>query len=158
MTEPHVSSTISSDAAPAGAAPRMLLAGLPSDTHTWNLVYLELRYAERGYRVRNLGCCVPAGELLEAAGEARPDVVVLSTVNGHGRVEAVPLALELRRDPRLAGVPIVVGGKLTIDGRLSAEAQQELLAAGFDAVFSGEDALTEFDRFLEARGIARAGG
>lgn len=45
----------------------------------------------------------------------RPDLVVLSTVNGHGHQDGLRVIRRLRAAPELAGTPIVIGGKLGID-------------------------------------------
>jgi methylmalonyl-CoA mutase cobalamin-binding subunit len=131
----------------------MVIAGLPTDTHTWNLAYLELHFRERGFSVRNVGSCASAAEIAHAVRAAAADVVVLSSVNGHGHLEGGPLAAELRRRLDFGNVPLVIGGKLTIDAELGETARRELLAAGFDAVFFGENALADFDRFLIERAI-----
>jgi methylmalonyl-CoA mutase cobalamin-binding subunit len=114
---------------------RCVLSSVSSDSHTWNLVFLQLLLEEHGYQVKNLGACVPDDLLLEVCLAEVPDAVVISTVNGHGRLDGIRLARRLRAEPTLAGVPMMIGGKLGLQGTACAAAQAELIAAGFDAVF-----------------------
>ncbi|MER5812945.1 methylaspartate mutase [Streptomyces sp. NPDC002033] len=125
----------------------ILLSGTASDSHTWNLVYLQLFLEELGHRVHNLGPCVPDGLLAGACaadGPGRPDLVVVSSVNGHGYRDGLSAVRALRR----AGVtlPLVIGGKLGVAGVADPLQRGRLLDAGCDAVFDDGDtgALREF--------------
>ncbi|MEU5868029.1 MULTISPECIES: cobalamin-dependent protein [unclassified Nonomuraea] len=113
----------------------VLLSGTSSDAHTWNLVYLQLLLEEAGHAVANLGACVPDDLLIDRCRDLRPDLLVMSSVNGHGRHDAARAARRLRQCPQTAGVPAVIGGKLGIAGRPNSRLAPELLAAGFDRVF-----------------------
>lgn len=83
-----------------------------SDAHVWNLVYLELLLTEWGHHVVNLGPCVPDGLLVHRCLAVRPDLLVVSSVNGHGRDEGQRLISRVRARPELAALPAVIGGKL----------------------------------------------
>lgn len=63
----------------------VLVTGLSSDAHTWNLVYLELLLEELGCRVTNLGACVPDATIVRECVTRRPDLLVIGSLNGHGR-------------------------------------------------------------------------
>ncbi|MGW4381395.1 cobalamin B12-binding domain-containing protein [Kitasatospora sp. NPDC004531] len=117
------------------AAPRVLLSTVSSDAHTWNLVFLQLLLEEHGFQVVNLGPCVPDELLLDSVREHRPDLVVISTVNGHGKLDGGRVIRLLRAQPDLADVPVVIGGKLGIAGADDA-GSRELVEAGFTAVFT----------------------
>lgn len=125
----------------------VLLTTVSSDAHTWNLVYLQLVLEDLGHRVGNLGACVPDQLLVDRCRTDRPDLVVISTVNGHGAQDGARVVKLLRDQPALAGTPIVIGGKLGIEGD-SAAAAGDLLAAGFDAVFDDDADLDRFVRFV----------
>ncbi|MDI5963338.1 cobalamin-dependent protein [Streptomyces sp. SL13] len=124
----------------------VLVTGTASDSHTWNLVYLQLFVEELGYRVVNLGPCVTDDLLAEACRVHRPDLVVISSVNGHGYRDGLSAVTRLRRGPGRSDIPVVIGGKLGVLGERSPEAAARLLAAGCDAVFDDADldALREF--------------
>lgn len=141
--------------APPAGGHRILLSTTSSDAHTWNLMFLQLLLEESGHEVVNLGPCVPDALLVEAARTHRPSAIVISTVNGHGRIDGARLARAVRDEPELMQLPMVIGGKLGIAGASSGDEVSRLLEAGFDAVFTGDvhpDELpTALDRMLPAR-------
>ncbi|MEU3274909.1 cobalamin-dependent protein [Saccharomonospora sp. NPDC006951] len=129
-------------------APVAVVATTPSDAHTWNLVYLQLLLEEQGFSVYNLGPCVPFGELADECAATVPDLLVLSSVNGHGAIEIPACAAAVKVRPEVSGMRIVAGGKLTTDGFLGSGMRRELLAAGVDAVFSPECPIDDFVDYL----------
>jgi methylaspartate mutase sigma subunit len=76
--------------------PTALLTTIESDSHSWNLVYMELLLKEQSFRVVNLGPCAPVPKTIAAIAEFGPDVVVVSTVNGHGYLQGKTLAVSIR--------------------------------------------------------------
>ena len=140
---------------------RILLSTTSSDSHTWNLMFLQLLLEECGHEVVNLGPCVPDDLLVEAARSGRPSAIVISSVNGHGRIDGARVARLVRQDPEIAHLPMVIGGKLGIEGTSSDDEVTRLLEAGFDAVFIGDanpDELpTALSRMLPARRLELSG-
>ncbi|MEV0623484.1 cobalamin-dependent protein [Nonomuraea sp. NPDC050404] len=126
--------------------PRALVSGVASDSHTWNLVFLQLVCEEEGLDVVNLGPCVPDDLLVTECVDQRPDLVVISTVNGHGYREGLRVVPKLRTRPELDGVPIVIGGRLGVTGRREDDLAEKLTAAGCDGVFDrgGPEDLEDF--------------
>ena len=106
-----------------------------SDSHTWNLVFLQLALEELGHRVRNLGPCVPADDVVTECLRSRPDLLVVSTVNGHGLRDGTLLINQIRQRPELQELPVVIGGKLGIAGPTGLESSAQLRLAGYDAVY-----------------------
>lgn len=139
---------MSYDASPSGGL-HVLVTSVASDAHTWNLVYLQLVLQEEGHRVTNLGACVPDELLLAECLRLRPDLVVISSVNGHGARDGGRAIAALRAQPELATLPVVIGGKLGIDGARGSEHTAPLLAAGFDAVFGDGAGIASLRTFLE---------
>jgi methylaspartate mutase sigma subunit len=129
---------------------RFIVTSVSSDAHMWNLVFLQLLLEERGGEVINLGACVPDDVILAECRKRRPHALVVSTVNGHGHLDGLRLIRRIRNDPELAGLRVVIGGKLGIRGAENARFSAELVAAGFDAAFESEAGLAEFDAFLRA--------
>jgi methylaspartate mutase sigma subunit len=129
---------------------RFIVTSVSSDAHMWNLVFLQLLLEERGGEVVNLGACVPDDVILAECRTKRPDALVVSTVNGHGHLDGLRLIKQIRNDPELADLRVVIGGKLGIRGAENARFGGELVAAGFDAAFEAEAGLAEFDAFLGA--------
>lgn len=126
---------------------RILLSSVSSDSHTWNLVFLQLLLEEAGHEVVNLGACVPDTVLVESVRRHRPDAVVISSVNGHGFLDGSRLIAALRADPRTRDVPVMIGGKLGVAGDADQGQAAQLIEAGFDAVFTDSadpEALTSY--------------
>jgi methylaspartate mutase sigma subunit len=113
----------------------VLLSGVASDSHTWNLVYLHRLLQEAGCSVTNVGPCPPDGLLVEECASTNPDLIVLSSVNGHGALDGMRVIRKIRRVPELARTPAVIGGKLGTLGSENGALAPRLLAAGFDRVF-----------------------
>jgi N-dimethylarginine dimethylaminohydrolase/methylmalonyl-CoA mutase cobalamin-binding subunit len=142
-------------AAPAWSATGLtvVVTSVASDSHTWNLVYLQLVLEELGHQVVNLGACVPDDLLVSECLRVRPDLVVVSTVNGHGFHDGMRMIGRIRACEELAVTPVVIGGKLGIAGPAGHASRDQLRAAGFDAVFEeggGITALTSLAAQLRA--------
>jgi methylaspartate mutase sigma subunit len=133
---------------PATQRPKAIVTGLPSDSHTWNLVYIQLYLEERGHEVVNLGPCVTADILLPECVNLTPDLIVMSTVNGHGHADGLRVIRALRDCDELADVPVVIGGKLGVNGPQQVDELQSLLDSGFDGVFDDNAPAGQFDSFL----------
>ena len=129
--------------------PVAVVSGLPTDAHTWNLVYLQLLLEETGYDVVNLGACVPADELVACCRRSRARLVVLGTVNGHGFRDGAGVIAALRAAPGLAGVPVVIGGLLDTTGG-DPRIVDALRAAWFDAVFPQQEGVARFVAYAAA--------
>jgi methylaspartate mutase sigma subunit len=110
----------------------IVIAGLSSDAHTWNLVFVQLVLKELGHDVRNLGPCVPDEVVLDVCRKHRPDLLIVASINGHGVHDGKSLIRTIRTSPELALMPVGIGGMLGTGG---ADHSVELLTAGFDAVF-----------------------
>ena len=125
-----------------------VLSSTSSDSHTWNLIFIQLLMEEHGYRVSNLGPCVPPEMLVERCRARPPALVVLSSVNGHGYLDGAHAVHQLREVRALRHVPVVIGGKLGIRST-DPELLARLRAEGFDAAFDDSDAdLDHFRAFL----------
>ncbi|MFL6075220.1 MAG: cobalamin B12-binding domain-containing protein [Mycobacteriales bacterium] len=135
---------------PRGNTPfHAVVTSMVSDSHTWNLVFLQLLLEELGCRVTNLGSCVPAELIVAECRRHRPDLVVVSSVNGHGYRDGMRTIAALRGQPELRDTPIVIGGKLGIGGP-DRERTGRLLRAGFDAVFDDGADLAQFRDYAAA--------
>jgi methylaspartate mutase sigma subunit len=128
----------------------VIVTSTSSDSHTWNLVFLQLVLEELGHRVANLGSCTPDELIVERCLTRRPDLVVISSVNGHGRQDGLRVIRAIRERPELAALPVVIGGKLDTDGGADTHALVELLDAGFTGVFQDAAAHSEFHSFVRS--------
>ena len=129
----------------------VVVSGVASDAHTWNLVFLQLMIEELGYDVVNLGPCVTPELLVAECEQHKPALVVISSVNGHGYQDGLRLIEEFRSSPELVATPVVIGGKLGVAGSLADSAADRLMSAGFDAVFEdGARTVLSFYDFMGA--------
>ncbi|WBB80963.1 cobalamin-dependent protein [Micromonospora sp. WMMD882] len=145
------------DAVPAQAGLDIIISSVSSDAHTWNLVFLQLLLQEWGHRTTNLGPCVPEELLAEECARRRPDLVVVSTVNGHGFHDGLRLIRTIRRSADTARLPVVIGGKLGLTaGEGAVERTGRLVAAGYRAVFDADAAITGGPAEPAAAGLLRA--
>lgn len=128
----------------------IVVTSMVSDSHTWNLVFLQLLLEELGHRVTNLGACVPDDLLVAECRRLDPDLVVVSSVNGHGFNDGMRLIGALRSCPGLLATPVVIGGKLGIAGAGDGAPARALLAAGFDGVFEEGGSVEAFLEFLQS--------
>ncbi|MDG4864224.1 cobalamin-dependent protein [Streptomyces sp. T-3] len=128
----------------------VVVTGSSSDAHTWNLVFLQLLLEDLGHRVVNLGPCAPDELVVDKCRDLAPDLLVVSSVNGHGFNDARSLLRALRADDANATLPVVVGGKLGIGLEGREEKVQALIEAGCDAVFDESIALASFEAFVGA--------
>ncbi|MGW7271834.1 cobalamin B12-binding domain-containing protein [Streptomyces sp. NPDC054864] len=119
---------------------RVLVTGTASDSHTWNLVYLQLALEEWGHQVTNLGPCVSADLLASVCHTDAPDLVVIGTVNGHGYQDGWTAVTRLRatNGPSRA-VPVVIGGKLGLGGNPDPHRAAQLREAGCTRVLDDGD-------------------
>ncbi|WUG38488.1 cobalamin B12-binding domain-containing protein [Kitasatospora sp. NBC_00458] len=138
-------------AEPAGLD--VVVTTMASDSHTWNLVFLQLLLEELGHRVTNLGACVPDELLVTECRRIEPDLIVLSSVNGHGFNDGMRVIGALRACPELGRTPTVIGGKLGIAGPGDPSRQQALLAAGFDGVFEEGRSVAEFQSYVRSLAV-----
>lgn len=134
-----------------------MVTSVSSDAHTWNLVFLQLFLEERGGEVINLGACTADELILAKCRKAKPDVLVVSTVNGHGYLDGNRLIRKIRRDAELVGMYAVIGGKLGVHGPGNAQFGAELMLAGFDATFEADAWMAEFASFLDSLAQEPAG-
>lgn len=133
------------------AAPRLsvVVTSVASDSHTWNLVYLQLALQELGHEVSNLGACVPDELLVAECLRLRPDLVVVSSVNGHGFIDGMRLIGRIRACKELESMLVVIGGKLGIAGPGGNLSRDQLLSAGFNAVFEQSEDVAELQAFAD---------
>src|SRR2546423_11352563 len=94
---------------PPAKARRAVIATVPSDSHMWNMVYIELLLKEHGWEVINLGACTPPDLVVDTCLAERPDMLVISSVNGHGHIGGRKVIGAVRSHPALDYLPAVIG-------------------------------------------------
>lgn len=125
----------------------VILTGTPSDSHTWNLIMMELFLKENNCQVRNLGACVPIEVISYEIKKRPPDLIIFSSINGHLFQDGIKVMNELSQNISNK-IPIVIGGQLGITSLSKNFQKQKLLKIGFDDVFVDKDAMRHFQKYL----------
>lgn len=103
---------------PPAAAPRVLMATLPQESHGLGLLMVEALLSVHGWRCTSLGVKVPLEDIVDAARMTRAAVVALSFTGSFNPVQAAAALQEMRR-LLPEGVPIWAGGSnLALQRRL----------------------------------------
>src|SRR5690554_313433 len=131
------------------AGRRCLVTTVQSDSHTWNLIYMQLLIEEFGATVINLGGCAPVAETISAIKQNNPDLVVVSSVNGHGYFQGKELIEKVTQKFPKRQSTFVIGGKLSTSVDNEPSIDNDLRSAGYDAIFQGIDAIPEFRKYLK---------
>lgn len=118
----------------------ILLTTIESDSHTWNLVVLQLLLQEQGHKVTNLGACVSPLEVIKQSNKLDISVIFVSTLNGHGSSEGITLAKQIKKQKKLKNIPLVIGGLLTTTNNISLQQIKELEDAGYSYIFNNINA------------------
>jgi methylaspartate mutase sigma subunit len=126
----------------------VILAGTPSDSHMWNLIFLELFLQENGCKALNLGSCVPVEDIYKTLGESPFDLVVISSVNGYLFQDAMKIMAPFFRSSCSLLPPFVVGGKMGISEKNATFEKRKLIKLGYDDVFIEADSLVRFKKYL----------
>ncbi len=134
---------------------KIILSTIPSDSHCWNLIFMELFLKEQGYEVINLGPCTPYDLILKYTKDSTILAIVVSTVNGHGYIQGEELIGFLRQHISQS-IPIFIGGKLNTDINKSRFYGQKLENAGFLKSYSEKDDLLDLVSRLEELSLLKA--
>lgn len=127
---------------------KIIVATTPSDSHTWNLVYIQLLAEEYGFSVVNLGACTSVKDLYRKCKKIMPLAVIVSTINGHGSLEGREIAIALKSIKNDTGVRLIIGGNLCLKRYLDSRRKKELLMAGYDGVYDDAGATQCLKDFL----------
>lgn len=128
----------------------VILTGTPSDSHTWNLIFMELFLEENGCKVRNLGACIATDTLHQVLENSLPDLVVISSINGHLFQDAMKIINTLPKELSRFRAPFVVGGKIGISDHNTHFQKKKLIQLGYQDAFIEPDSLPRFQRYLQA--------
>lgn len=128
---------------------QVVLATTPDDSHLWNLVGVQLELEERGFAVTNLGQCTPVKLIAETLTAVVPELLVISSINGHGEISIAQMLRELTPVLLATDTRVVAGGLLATDQAQSLRIERSLLSLGCSAVFGGDNAWSRFDAWLQ---------
>ena len=133
----------------------IILTGTPSDSHMWNLIFMELFLQEHNCAVRNLGPCVSTTHLHDALKKSSCDLVVISSINGHLFQDAIKIISSFPKQDSPSLPPFVLGGKMGISQKDAAFQRSKLLKLGYDRVFIEKNALESFTQYLDRLAVLK---
>jgi len=113
---------------------KIILGVIGADVHAVGNKILDYAFTSAGFEVINLGVMVSQEEFIAAAIESAADIIVVSSLYGHGELDCRGLRQKCE-EAGLSGIPIIVGGNLVVGKQPFSEVESRFLAMGFDRVF-----------------------
>ena len=122
-----------------------------ADVHAVGNKILAFAMEQAGFTVINLGVMVSQEEFVDAAIETNADVIVVSSLYGHGEIDCQGLR-EKCEEAGLKGIPLLAGGNLVVGKQEFAEVEKRFKAMGFTRVYppgtTVETAIAELEDVL----------
>ena len=112
----------------------LVLGVIGSDVHAVGNRILEEALTQVGFKVTNIGVLASQEEFIEAAIEVDADVILISSLYGHGEMDCKGFkdkCIEVGLDNTL----LYIGGNLVVGKRDWKETKEKFLAMGFDRVY-----------------------
>jgi methylaspartate mutase sigma subunit len=136
---------------------KVILSSISSDSHVWNLIYLQLVLESLNFDVINMGPSVCVADLAIACHRYQPSYLVISSVNGHGYLKGIEIIRTVRTMNLLKNMKVVIGGKLGVNGIITKDQIDHLYHEGYDGVFVNDSAIDDFkDYMLRCRCVMKA--
>ncbi len=112
----------------------LVLGVVGADVHAVGNKILEFALMHAGFRVVNLGVMVSQEEFVSAAVETAADVILVSSLYGHGEMDCRGLRGKCD-EAGLTGIPLYVGGNLVVGKKDFAEVEKLYKEMGFTRVY-----------------------
>jgi methylaspartate mutase sigma subunit len=117
----------------------MVLGVIGADCHAVGNKILDYVFTEAGYNVVNIGVLSSQEDFINAAVETNADVIVVSSLYGHGEMDCRGLR-EKCDEAGLKDILLYVGGNLVVGKQDWEPVKKRFLDMGFDRVYpSGSD-------------------
>jgi len=113
----------------------LVMGVIGADVHAVGNKILEYAFNQAGINVVNLGVMVAQEEYINAAIETKADIIVVSSLYGHGEIDCRGFR-EKCDEAGLKNIPLYVGGNLVVGKTDFAEVEKRFLAMGFSRVYS----------------------
>lgn len=105
-----------------------------ADVHAVGNKIITYALENEGFNVVNLGVMVSQEEYIAAALETNADVILVSSLYGHGEIDCNGLR-EKCDEAGLKNIPLLVGGNLVVGKQDFAEVEKRFLAMGFTKAY-----------------------
>lgn len=112
----------------------LILGVIGADVHAVGNKILSHAFTEAGLNVINLGVMVSQKEFIEAAIEADADLIVVSSLYGHGEIDCRGLRQKCV-EAGIGGIKLYVGGNLVVGKKDFESVKRVFVEMGFDRVY-----------------------
>jgi len=112
----------------------LVLGVIGADVHAVGNKILYYAFTEAGFNVVNLGVMVSQEEFINAAVETDAEVIIVSSLYGHGELDCRGLR-DKCVEAGLDHVLLYVGGNIVVGKQPFEEVEQRFKAMGFDRVY-----------------------
>lgn len=137
----------------------IVLGVIGADCHAVGNKILDYCLTEAGYNVVNIGVLSPQEDFINAAIETKADVIMVSSLYGHGEIDCRGLR-EKCDEAGIKGIKLYVGGNLVVGKQDFKDVRQRFLKMGFDRVYppgtSVETALEDLRKDLNSLEVRSA--
>jgi methylaspartate mutase sigma subunit len=117
--------------------PTLVLGVIGMDVHAVGNKILEYSFANAGFKVVNLGVMVSQEEFINAAVETAADVIVVSSLYGHGEIDCRGMR-EKCIEAGIGDILLYVGGNIVVGKASFNEVEQRFKNFGFNRVYPPE--------------------
>ena len=112
----------------------LVLGVIGSDCHAVGNKILDYALTQAGYNVVNIGVLSPQEDFINAAVETNADVIVVSSLYGHGEIDCRGMG-EKCDEAGLKGIKLYVGGNIVVGKQNWEDVYNRFIAMGFDRVY-----------------------
>jgi methylaspartate mutase sigma subunit len=134
----------------------IVLGVIGADVHAVGNKILDIAFSQHGFKVVNLGVMVSQEEFINAAVESDADVIMVSSLYGHGEMDCRGLR-EKCCEVGIGDILLYVGGNLVIGKRTFADVELTFKEMGYNRVYPPgvlpEVAIADLERDLSICGI-----
>lgn len=113
---------------------KVVLGVIGADVHAVGNKILHYAYTQAGFFVVNLGVMVTQQEFIQAAMEAEADVIIVSSLYGHGELDCKGLR-DKCIEAGLEDILLYVGGNLVVGKSDFEQVKEKFLAMGYNRVY-----------------------
>ncbi|GAA0116411.1 methylaspartate mutase subunit S [Clostridium senegalense] len=112
----------------------LVLGVIGADCHAVGNKILDYALTEAGFNVINIGVLSPQEDFINAAVETNADVIIVSSLYGHGEIDCRGLR-EKCDEAGLKDILLYVGGNIVVGKQNWEEVLGRFQAMGFDRVY-----------------------
>ena len=113
---------------------KMILGVIGADVHAVGNQILYHVFTDAGFDVTNLGVMVSQEEYIAAAIETAADIIIVSSLYGHGELDCRGLR-EKCMEAGIGDILLYVGGNIVVGKQPFEEVEKRFREMGFDRVF-----------------------